>query len=117
MVLYQLICITGSKVARPTIKEIAKTAGNTILNNGGVVREIQNLGIRTLPKPIKKYQATFDEANYFIMSFDSNRAFISRLRLIIARVQKNVSLTIKLDPRVLRHSIVKLGDKLDDIMP
>lgn len=32
-----------------------------------------------------------------------------------ARVQKDVSLTIKLDPRVLRHSVVKLGERLDQL--
>ncbi|ORY87692.1 30S ribosomal protein S6 [Protomyces lactucae-debilis] len=93
MVLYELICITRSSLPEATLREIAKTAGSQVVQNGGVVRS-----------PVKKYQATYDDGNYMIMKFDTN-----------PRVQKDVSLTIKLDPRVLRHSIVKLGDKLDEL--
>lgn len=73
MVLYELICITRRQLNNSTLKEIARTAGATVINNGGVIRKIQNLGLKTLPKPIKKYQDTHLEANYFLMCFDTNR--------------------------------------------
>ncbi|CCG83903.1 protein of unknown function [Taphrina deformans PYCC 5710] len=104
MVLYELICLTRAQLTDTTVREIAKTAGATVINNGGVVRSIEDWGHRVLPKPIKKYQSKHDEARYFLMRFDTN-----------PRVQKDLSLTIKLDPRVLRHSVVKLGERLDQI--
>ena len=117
MVLYELICITRSSLPEATLREIAKTAGSQVVQNGGVVRSVANWGVRPLPKPVKKYQATYDDGNYMVMKFDTNRASppcVWRTKTNqTARVQKDVSLTIKLDPRVLRHSIVKLGDKLD----
>lgn len=73
MVLYELICITRHNLAPATVREIAKTAGATVINNGGVVRAIDDWGTRILPKPIKKYQTKHDEARYFLMWFDTNR--------------------------------------------
>lgn len=79
MVLYELICITRAQLATTTVREIAKTAGATVINNGGVVRGVQDWGTRVLPKPIKKYQSKHDEARYFLMWFDSNRKTLVRL--------------------------------------
>lgn len=73
MVLYELICITRVNLADATIRELAKTAGATVINNGGVVRGIEDWGPKVLPKPIKKYQSKHDEARYFLMWFDTNR--------------------------------------------
>ena len=118
MVLYELICITRKQtnVGAIVIREIARTAGTTILQNGGVVRKVHNMGLRTLPKPIKKFQATHDEANYFTMLFDSNRKlYVYCVSDCSAVVQKQVALTLNLDPRVLRHSVVKIGDRLQTL--
>lgn len=73
MVLYELICLTRAQLSDATVREIAKTAGATIINNGGVIRGVEDWGPRILPKPIKKYQAKHEEARYFLMKFDSNR--------------------------------------------
>lgn len=75
MVLYELICITRANLATTTVREIARTAGATVINNGGVIRDIEDWGPKTLPKPIKKYQAKHDEARYFLMWFDTNRMY------------------------------------------
>lgn len=73
MVLYELICLTRAQLADATVREIAKTAGATVINNGGVVRTLEDWGHKVLPKPIKKYQSKHDEARYFVMRFDANR--------------------------------------------
>ena len=104
MVLYELLCITRGALPDTTLREIARTAGATVINNGGVVRGVQDWGARMLPKPIKKYQQTNEEGRYFLMWFDTN-----------PRVQKDVSITMKLDPRVLRHAVVKIGDRLETL--
>ncbi|KAI5811137.1 ribosomal protein S6 [Peziza echinospora] len=101
--LYELIAVVrqGSLME---VKEIAKTAGMTVLNNGGVVRGYTNWGPVLLPTRARKHQATHDRGHYFIMRFDSNGA-----------TQQTVRTTLGLDPRMIKFSVVKLGDKLAEV--
>ncbi|KAL2005993.1 hypothetical protein VTN00DRAFT_9647 [Thermoascus crustaceus] len=101
--LYELIA-----VVRPgslnEVREIARNAGIQVLRSGGVVRGYTNWGTFRLPKPTTKHQARYTEGHHFIMRFDASGA-----------VQKAVRRTLSLDPRMVRFSVVKLGDKLEDI--
>lgn len=81
MVLYELICLTRPLLGDATVREIAKSAGATVINNGGVVRNILDWGKKPLPKPIKKYQAKHDEARYFLIWFDTNRESLNGVKL------------------------------------
>ena len=102
---------------------IARSAGNLILQNGGVVRGYTNWGVYALPKPMQNRSETKQPssnepvdpyapklsnkhtvAHYFIMRFDSN-----------ARTQHTLRKTWSADPRLLRFSVVKLGEKLGEI--
>lgn len=83
---------------------IARTAGGEVLRSGGVVRGITNWGAFRLPRPTTKHQARHTDGHHFIMRFDSS-----------AQVQQNIRRTLALDPRMIRHSVVKLGNKLDEI--
>jgi len=76
-----------------------------VLTNGGVVRGINNWGVTLLPKRVRKHQATHDKGHYFLMRFDCD-----------APTQKIVRDTLGVDPRLLKFSVVKLGNgKLEDI--
>ncbi|KAF1815067.1 37S ribosomal protein Mrp17 [Eremomyces bilateralis CBS 781.70] len=102
--LYELI-----GVVRPSrlneVKEIAKRSGSIILGSGGVVRGYTNWGTFLLPKPLrKKDQGLFNRGHYFIMRFDSS-----------AKAQHSMKRTLSNDPRLIRYSVVKLGNKLDEI--
>jgi len=83
---------------------IARTAGNIILNSGGVVRGITNWGTFLLPKPTRKHQKLHQTGHYFIMRFDSS-----------AKAQHSVRQPLSKDPRMIRYSIVKLGNTLEEI--
>ncbi|KAK2739817.1 hypothetical protein FQN55_009138 [Onygenales sp. PD_40] len=101
--LYELIA-----VVRPgslhEVKEIARMTGLQILYSGGVIRGITNWGPFRLPKPVTKHQTKYSTGHHFIMRFDSS-----------SQVQNSVLRTLKLDPRMVRFSVVKLGDKLEEI--
>ncbi|KAF8425188.1 ribosomal protein S6 [Tirmania nivea] len=101
--LYELIA-----VVRPgslhEVKEIAKTAGMLVLNSGGVVRGYTNWGTLLLPARARKHQAAYTHGHYFLMRFDSS-----------ARAQHAVRTTLGLDPRMVRFSVVRLGQRLDQI--
>jgi small subunit ribosomal protein S6 len=107
---------------------IAKTAGKLILTNNGVIRGITNWGVFALPKPVPNRSGTQNPndaspstssqpgvmqqyrspkhtvGHYFVMRFDAS-----------ARTQHLLRKTWNSDPRLLRFSVVKVGDKLEDI--
>jgi small subunit ribosomal protein S6 len=90
-----------------SLHSICRTTGNLILSSGGVVRGITNWGVFRLPKPTKGLTRGGTRANaghYFIVRFDSNAA-----------TQAEVKRILKLEPRMLRFSVVKLGTSLEDI--
>ncbi|KAF3904172.1 hypothetical protein AA313_de0207148 [Arthrobotrys entomopaga] len=86
------------------IKEVIKTVGMQVLTNGGVIRGINNWDVTHLPKKIRKHQASHSMGHYFLMRFDCDPS-----------TQKIVRDTLGVDPRMLKFSVVKMGDKLDDI--
>jgi small subunit ribosomal protein S6 len=83
---------------------IARNAGLQVLRSGGVVRGYTNWGPFRLPKPTTKHQARYTEGHHFIMQFDA-----------AAPVQGAIQRTLGLDPRMIRFSVVKVGDKLEEI--
>ncbi|PYH46349.1 mitochondrial 37S ribosomal protein bS6m [Aspergillus saccharolyticus JOP 1030-1] len=101
--LYELIAIVRPGSLQE-VREIARTAGIQVLRSGGVVRGYTNWGPFRLPKPTTKHQARYTEGHHFIMRFDSS-----------GPVQEAVQRTLKLDPRMIRFSVVKLGDKLEEM--
>lgn len=83
---------------------IARNAGAQVIRSGGVVRGFTNWGPFRLPKVTTKHQARYSEGHHFIMRFDASAA-----------VQASVRRTLGLDPRMINFSVVKLGDKLEEI--
>lgn len=91
-------------ISHLTAIRIARNAGVQVLRSGGVVRGYTNWGTFTLPKPTTKHQARYSEGWHFIMRFDAS-----------GPVQSAVRRTLSLDPRMIRFSVIKLGDKLEEI--
>ena len=102
--LRQLFPHSRSRRIANVLVSLAKTAGLLILSSGGVVRGISNWGINTLPRVVKKHQATYHEGHYFLMRFDSS-----------AKAQQQVKTTLGLDPRMIKFSIVRMGRTLEEI--
>ncbi|KAI9790807.1 MAG: hypothetical protein M1816_004765 [Peltula sp. TS41687] len=102
--LYELIAVVRPG-SLPEIKDIAKTAGMLVLQSGGVVRGFSNWGPFLLPRKTRIHQATHTKGHYFVMRFDSSGSAQSRLRS-----------TLALDPRMVRFSVVKMGEKLEEVV-
>lgn len=83
---------------------IARNAGAQVIRSGGVIRGYTNWGVFRLPKVTTKHQARYSEGHHFIMRFDSS-----------GPVQTSIRRTLGLDPRMINFSVVKLGDKLEEI--
>ncbi|KAI1811285.1 ribosomal protein S6 [Poronia punctata] len=96
--LYELIGIV-----RPNnlaeVREIVLAAGQLILQQKGVIRGISNWGEFSLPKTISVHQLRHTTGHYFAMRFDASISTQEQLRHML-----------RLDPRMIRHSSVKLGD-------
>lgn len=80
-------------------------AGNLILSQRGVIRGVSNWGVFSLPKPTSVHQMRHKTGHYFAMRFDSSISTQEEVRRVLAK-----------DPRMIRHSAVRLGDgKLDSL--
>ncbi|BCR97288.1 mitochondrial 37S ribosomal protein bS6m [Aspergillus luchuensis] len=101
--LYELIAVVRPGSLQE-VRDIARNAGIQVLRSGGVVRGFTNWGTFRLPRPTTKHQARYKEGHHFIMRFDAS-----------GPVQSAVRRTLGLDPRMVRFSVVKLGDKLEEI--
>ncbi|PYH99317.1 hypothetical protein BO71DRAFT_314163 [Aspergillus ellipticus CBS 707.79] len=101
--LYELIAIVRPGSLHE-VREIARHAGTLVVRSGGVVRGFTNWGTFRLPKPTTKHQARYTEGQHFLMRFDT-----------AGPVQSAIRRTLALDPRMIRFSVVKLGDKLEEI--
>lgn len=85
----------------PSPPRIARAAGQQILSSRGVIRGITNWGPFLLPKPTTKHQSLHHTGHYFVMRFDASAA-----------IQQSVRRSLGLDPRMIRFSVVKVGDRL-----
>lgn len=96
--LYELIGI-----ARPSklteVREIVLAAGQLVLQRKGVIRGLQNWGEFSLPKAISVHQMRHSTGYYFAMRFDAS-----------VEAQEDLRKMLRLDPRMIRHASVRLGD-------
>ena len=74
-------------------------AGQLVLQNQGVIRGVSNWGVFTLPRAVSVHQMRHHHGHYFAMRFDASPAAQQAVRGMLA-----------LDPRMIRHSSVRLGD-------
>lgn len=89
-----------------TSPRIARTAGAHILQRGGVIRGLTNWGVFHLPNPTRgrKGKQTHYAGHYFLLRFDAS-----------AKTQHGLRRMLGLEPRLLRFSVVKMGEGLRGI--
>ena len=63
-----------------------------------MVRDIANWGTFALPRPVTRHEMRHTRGHYFVMRIDAG-----------IRTQEQLSRTLRLDPRIIRSSSVKLG--------
>ena len=86
---------------------LVKTISHKVVENGGIVRSIQNHGIRSLPHRFKAKYADregnrhYEKGRFFSMYYDSNPT-----------VQKEVESILKMNELVLRNTHLKVRNKL-----
>lgn len=100
--LYELIGIaraTNKKNIHADAKEVVRTIGKLLIQNRGVVRKINSLGLRKLPKIMVKSQEKHYQGSQFMILFDSSAA-----------VQSQVLHSLRNDPRVIRSNVVRVDD-------
>ncbi|CAO3612346.1 unnamed protein product [Cunninghamella blakesleeana] len=105
MPFYELVCIARSHLVETNLKDLIKTSATQVLQRGGVVRGFDNWGDKQLPHGIKRHQEYHTNGHYWLMHFDANP-------LIVQDLNKK----LLVDSRVLRHTFIKLGDKLDTVV-
>ncbi|EAQ88696.1 hypothetical protein CHGG_05315 [Chaetomium globosum CBS 148.51] len=81
------------------VKEIVLTAGQLILRQGGVIRDVANWGVFHLPRAVSLNQTRHVRGHYFVLRYDAGVA-----------THQDVARTLRVDPRVIRSGGVKLGD-------
>ncbi|KAF9542888.1 hypothetical protein KI688_006204 [Linnemannia hyalina] len=105
MVFYELFCISRTRLVEANLKDLVKQTSLIVMNKGGVVRNLKPLGEKQLPYRIRKHQEHHVQGYQWLMQFDANPTVVNELNK-----------RLKVDPRVLRHAVIRLGSKLEDIV-
>ncbi|KAG0222582.1 30S ribosomal protein S6 [Mortierella sp. GBAus27b] len=105
MVFYELFCISRARLVEANLKDLVKQTSLIVMNKGGVVRNLKPLGEKQLPYRIKKHQEYHVQGFQWTMQFDANPTALNELNK-----------RLKVDPRVLRHAVIRLGSKLEDVV-
>lgn len=94
---YEIAVIVRSALDRPQLKDVMKSACKHIIKEGGLVKQMENLGHRELPHPAKAHSMKHTHGHYFCIQFDSGTKTMSK----IAEIYKQT-------PEIVRIGIVKL---------
>ncbi|KAI0790841.1 ribosomal protein S6 [Abortiporus biennis] len=105
MPFYQLVCISAHYNEITHIKNLVRQTASHVLKSGGVVRKLDSWGTRSLPQRIKAGNTVHNFADYWAMDFDTSPATVNSLRNLL-----------RVDPRVLRSTVIKQGEKVEDIV-
>ncbi|KAH9485460.1 37S ribosomal protein MRP17, mitochondrial [Psilocybe cubensis] len=104
MPLYEMLCITSHIPTYKHIRELVGQAAMHIMNNGGVVRNINSWGTKTLPQRMKRHGSPQSAGDYWTLHFDSS-----------PRTLRSLNGIMRSDPRVLRWTVLKLADRVEDL--
>lgn len=98
--LYELVGIARVPMTQHNREaaDVVRHVGKLILNNRGVIRTVDNWGIRYLPKVWNKSRESHILGAHFYMKFDASPS-----------VQRELLRTLRSDARMLRSTIVKVG--------
>ncbi|KAL8280630.1 hypothetical protein RQP46_006953 [Phenoliferia psychrophenolica] len=112
MPLYELLVIASHHAQLAPIRTLATTTSSLILANGGVVRSLDHWGTRNLPQRMKRGDGSSFSGvcvrralGYWTMRFDANPPTVAALNE-----------RLRLDPRVLRWTTLKVGTTLAQVI-
>ncbi|KAG6886156.1 hypothetical protein C0993_000674 [Termitomyces sp. T159_Od127] len=104
MPFYQMLCIATHVNEYRHIKELVRQTATHVLKEGGVVREIKYLGALSLPQRMRRHKAVHSVGDYWTLHFDTAPRTLRSLNAIMRR-----------DPRVIRWTVLKLAEKVEDV--
>ncbi|XP_037933647.1 probable 28S ribosomal protein S6, mitochondrial [Teleopsis dalmanni] len=93
------VALCMRQMNRPELISAIKRTAVCILDNGGILRKLENLGTRALPYKISKHNLVHREGNYFNIIFNSSPQKIDDLREEFER-----------DVDVIRQNIFKVEE-------
>jgi len=105
MPFYQMLCIAAHYNEYKHIKELVRQTAMHVLDAGGVVRGINSWGTCRLPQRMRRHQQYHDKGDYWTMHFDTS-----------PRTLRSLSSIMRSDPRVIRWTMLKLGEKIEDVV-
>ncbi|PCH43542.1 hypothetical protein WOLCODRAFT_138421 [Wolfiporia cocos MD-104 SS10] len=105
MPFYQMLCITAHYPEYRHIKQLVEQTAKQVMNSGGVVRRIYSMGTLSLPQRMRRHKEYHQIGDYWTMHFDA-----------APRVLKELNMVMRRDPRVVRCTVLKLGDKVEDVV-
>ncbi|KZP18686.1 hypothetical protein FIBSPDRAFT_745026 [Athelia psychrophila] len=105
MPFYQMLCITAHFNEYKHIKELVRQTASHVMNAGGAVRGINSWGTCRLPQRMKRHQQFYDRGDYWTMHFDTS-----------PRTLKSLNTIMRSDPRVIRWTMLKLGERIEDVV-
>ncbi|KAF9051224.1 hypothetical protein BDZ89DRAFT_529288 [Hymenopellis radicata] len=100
MPLYQMVCIAAHTAKYASIKHLVAQSASHILEHGGVVRKIDSWGTHTLPYRMGQHHL----GDYWSLHFDTSPRILTSLNKFLRQ-----------EPTVIRWTILKQGEKLEDV--
>uniref|UniRef100_A0A7S2IGM9 Ribosomal protein S6 n=1 Tax=Helicotheca tamesis TaxID=374047 RepID=A0A7S2IGM9_9STRA len=107
MVFYECVLTAKNTAPFTSLTKLMKTISSTVVENGGIVRTVQNHGIRNLPHRFKAKYPDKEGNRYY-----KKGRFISVWYDASPRVLAKVENEIRLDDQILRHTHLKARNKL-----
>ncbi|KIY53949.1 hypothetical protein FISHEDRAFT_32277 [Fistulina hepatica ATCC 64428] len=105
MPMYEMLCIASHNPQYVIIKELVKQSALHVMNRGGIVRNIDFWGSRTLPQRMRdRGNRGKGGASYWTLHFDAS-----------PRTLRSLNSLMQKDPRVLRWSLTKVADNVQDL--
>mmetsp|Transcript_11090 Transcript_11090/g.14004 ORF Transcript_11090/g.14004 Transcript_11090/m.14004 type:complete len:141 (+) Transcript_11090:115-537(+) len=107
MVFYECVVTTRNTASFKQLTNLVKTISHKVVENGGIVRSIQNHGIRSLPHRFKaKYtdregNRYYEKGRFFSVFYDSGPG-----------TKREVDNILTMDEQVLRKTHFKVRNKL-----
>jgi len=104
MPLYELLVINTHFREFVHIKDLVQTTATHVMNNGGVVRSVNNWGTKVLPQRMRAHKQWHTAGDYWTMHYDASPKLMNS---VVSRLRQ--------DPRVIRWTTIKMGEKLEDV--
>merc|ERR1712212_1199547 len=131
MPLYEMSVIVKN-LPKGALVQTVKRVAESILDQGGYVRQIQSLGTRNLPYKMKSHGRVHNKGSYFLLHFDASPTSISDLRdscmrdvdlvrPVIFKVEAPATIKCTLDeevkPPAYRSEVQKMIEEADSKLP